>query len=590
MRPGNNKTQSGGGLRQADELNNRVAYALRLHQSGQIGNAEAAYRQVLAAKPGHPAAAHFLGLLLHQTGRDEEGLPLVSLSIRAEPRNADFLNNLGTIQRDIGNPVAAAESFRKALAARPEHPMARENLAAADLQVGRLESAEKLFREALIRSPFNVSARLGLAETLQEAGRADASLAVLREGLSMRPNDAELMRRLGTALLEKGDLAEAAATARQAIATDQNLAGAWFLLSQVKRQAEPDAELAELKARQERSPEGSPERMLLSFALGKLYDDLKEYDNAFDFFSKGNAIRRKAIAYDVQKTREQFAAMKAAFSAEFVAERRARQKKTLADDTPIFVVGMPRSGTTLVEQIIASHPDVRGGGELGILKGVVERRFPPLDGDDLAAALGRVPDKTFVEAGRDYVEALRSRFPGTGRVTDKMPGNFMLIGFIALTMPNAKIIHCVRDPADTGVSIWRNFFATHLGYAYDLGEIGHYITLYQRLMAHWHRVLPGRIYDIEYEALVADQEGETRRLLFHCGLDFDPACLDFHRTERPVHTASAAQVRSPISRSSIGIADRYGELLAPLRAALAGHAIATPPPTQSTAHTANSDQ
>jgi hypothetical protein len=171
-----------------------------------------------------------------------------------------------------------------------------------------------------------------------------------------------------------------------------------------------------------------------------------------------------------------------------------------------------------------------------------------------------------------------------------MPGNFLLIGIIALALPNAKIIHCVRDPADTAISIWRNYFTSHLGYAYDLAEIGHYHRLYQRLMAHWHAVLPGRIYDISYEALVTDQEGETRRLLAHCNLDFRPETLAFHRTERPVHTASAAQVRSPISRGSIGIADRYGALLEPLRAALSGQSIATAAMPDSTAQTPNIDQ
>lgn len=562
MRPGNNKAQSRVRPRQADELDNRVAHALRLHQSGQTGNAETAYRQVLAAKSGHAAAAHFLGLLLHQTGRGEEGLPLVSQSIRAEPRNPDFLNNLGTIQRDIGNPIAAAESFRKALAARPDHPMARENLASANLQLGHLESAEKLFREALIRSPFNLSARLGLAETLQEAGRVDASLAVLREGLSMRPKDAEIMRRIGAALLEKGDLGEAAAMARRAIATDPNHAGAWFLLSQVKRQAEPDAELAELKAHHKRSPEGSTERMHLSFALGKLCDDLKQYDEAFDFFGEGNAIRRKAIVYDVQKTREQFAAMKAAFSAEFVAERLDRRRKAHSDDTPIFVVGMPRSGTTLVEQIVASHPDVTGGGELRILMSVVDKRFPPLEGDDLPASLGKVPDKAFVEAGRDYVEALRRRFPGTKRVTDKMPGNFMLIGFLHLMLPEAKIIHCTRNAAATSLSIFKSYFRNdgHL-YGYELAELGEFHNLYSDVMDHWHKVLPGVVHDVRYEDFVADQEGQSRALMEYLELPWSEEVLAFEKADRPVRTASAAQVRQPIYGSSVDLWKRYGDRL-----------------------------
>ena len=187
-----------------------------------------------------------------------------------------------------------------------------------------------------------------------------------------------------------------------------------------------------------------------------------------------------------------------------------------------------------------------------------------------ATMLGGMSDADFTRLGARYVETLRG-FSATARhITDKMPGNFMLIGMIKLMLPNARVIHCVRDAADTGISIYRNFFSTNLGYAYDLSEIGHYHRLYQSLMAHWNTVLPGFVSDISYEALVADQEGETRRLLDLCGLDFQPECLEFFRTERPVHTASAAQVRKPISAASVGIARRYGEAILPLEKALSG--------------------
>ena len=373
------------------------------------------------------------------------------------------------------------------------------------------------------------------------------------------------MRRIGAALLEKGDLGEAAATARLAIAADPNHAGAWFLLSQVKRQAEPDAELAELKKHQQASSPGSPERMHLSFALGKLSDDLKEYDDAFDFYSEGNAIRRKAIVYDAHKTRQQFAEMKAAFNADFIAARAERRRNAVADDTPIFVVGMPRSGTTLVEQIIASHPDVIGGGELRILRDTVAQRFPLMDGSDLPASIARMPDKTFIEAGRQYVEALHRRFPGARHVTDKMPGNFMLIGFLHLMLPEAKIIHCRRNAAATCLSIFKSYFRDdgHL-YGYNLAELGEFHNLYRDLMEYWHEVLPGVVHDVRYEDFVADQEGQSRALMDYIGLPWSEKVLAFQETNRPIRTASAAQVRQPMYKSSVDLWKLYGDRLKPL--------------------------
>jgi hypothetical protein len=202
---------------------------------------------------------------------------------------------------------------------------------------------------------------------------------------------------------------------------------------------------------------------------------------------------------------------------------------------------------------------------LRILKGVVERRFPPLDGDDLAAALGRVPDKAFVEAGRDYVEALRSRFPGARRVTDKMPGNFMLIGFLHLMLPEAKIVHCTRDAAATCLSIFKSYFRNdgHL-YGYDLAELGEFHNLYSDLMDHWHKVLPGVVHDVRYEDFVADQEGQSRALIEHLGLPWNEKVLAFQEADRPIRTASAAQVRQPMYRSSVDLWKRYGDRLKPL--------------------------
>ncbi|WP_292575669.1 sulfotransferase family protein, partial [Mesorhizobium sp.] len=417
-------------------------------------------------------------------------------------------------------------------------------------------------RGTIGRNPFHVRARIGLAETLQEAGRLDEAIKLFRESLSIRPKDAELLYGLGVAMMEKGKLDEAADLARQAVAVVPGMAKAWLLLTQVKRQTERDKELAGMEAEHAKAPQGSLARMQLSFGLGKVNDDLKDYGRAFDYFAEGNAIRRQGIDYDPVRTRGEFEAMKAAFDKTFFEKHRTSD---ISADTPIFVVGMPRSGTTLVEQIIASHPQVYGAGELNILKTAVGKQFPMSMPGGFPAGIADTPDKAFAEAGQAYLDMLHSRYPGYRHVTDKMPGNFMLVGFLHMMLPKAKIVNCARDAAATCLSIFKvHFRGDSHRYGYDLGELADFHNLYTDIMAHWHKVLPGVVHDVRYEDFVADQEGQTRALMAHLGLPWDDKVLSFHETDRPVRTASAAQVRQPMYQGSVDLWKRYGDRLKPL--------------------------
>ncbi|RRH95648.1 sulfotransferase family protein [Mesorhizobium tamadayense] len=536
--------------------------ALQLHQAGRRQDAEALYRQVLGQQPNHAAALHFLGLLLHQTGRSEEGLDLIEQSVTLQPGNADFLNNMGTVMRDLGRVAAAVDFFRGAVEIRPDQLAARDNLGSSLKQLGQFEGAEEIYRGTIGRNPFHVRARIGLAETLQEAGRLDEAIALFRESLSIRPKDAELLYGLGVAMMEKGKLPEAADLARQAVAIAPAMAKAWLLLTQVKRQSERDSELAGMEAEHAKAPRDSLARMQLSFGLGKANDDLKDYGRAFDYFAEGNAIRRKGIDYDPARTRGEFEAMKAVFDKAFFEKHRPSD---IADDTPIFVVGMPRSGTTLVEQIIASHPQVFGAGELSILKTAVGKQFPMSMPGGFPWGIADMPDKAFAEAGQAYLDMLHTRYPGLRHVTDKMPGNFLLVGFLHMMLPKAKIVHCARDAAATCLSIFKvHFRGDSHRYGYDLGELADFHNLYADIMAHWHKVLPGVVHDVRYEDFVADQEGQTRALMAHLGLPWDDKVLSFHETDRPVRTASAAQVRQPMYQGSVDLWKRYGERLKPL--------------------------
>jgi hypothetical protein len=310
------------------------------------------------------------------------------------------------------------------------------------------------------------------------------------------------------------------------------------------------------------------DRVHLDFALAKALADLKEHRRSFEHLLRGNAGKRATIPYDEAAAMALFDRIEATFTPELIAAQSG-----LGDPSgvPIFVLGMPRSGTTLVEQILASHPLVHGAGELKTFNDVVDTVRGP-DGavapfPEFVPALEAAPIRMI---GAHYLAQIQALAPKASHITDKMPSNYYFAGLIHLALPNARIIHTMRDPVDTCISCFSKLFTAEQNHTYDLGELGRYYRRYQELMTHWRRVLPaGRILDVRYEDVVADLEGQARHMIAHCGLEWDPRCLAFHATERPVRTASATQVRRPIYRSAIGRWRVYEEFLAPLLRELA---------------------
>jgi hypothetical protein len=306
------------------------------------------------------------------------------------------------------------------------------------------------------------------------------------------------------------------------------------------------------------------EQIDLHFALGKAYADLGADTQSFRHLLEGNALMRRRIPYDEAKALDWLARMRRVFTSELM-----REKEGLGDPSavPIFILGMPRSGTTLIEQILASHPKVFGGGELRDMSAVADT-IHGANGTAVPEAIPDMSGERLRQSGADYVRRIRRRAPESERITDKMPGNFALAGLIHLALPNARIIHACRDLRDTAFSCFSLLFARGYGFSYDLAELGSYCRAYQELMTHWHRVMPGAILDVHYEQVVDNLEQEARRIIDYCGLPWNEACLDFHQTERSVRTASAAQVRQPIYHSSIGRWRRHEIRLRPLLQAL----------------------
>lgn len=314
-----------------------------------------------------------------------------------------------------------------------------------------------------------------------------------------------------------------------------------------------------------RSPNASrPDRVLLGYALGKVFDDLGKYDKAFDHLHNAKQLQRQSFEYSFEKQKAFFERHRKGLDRAFLSHC---EDHVVTDPTAIFVLGMPRSGTSLVEQILASHPRVYGAGEVEysrlIVDAVEKKTQKPFPID-----IGTVSPEVLRVAGRAYVEKLRFNAGGAERVVDKLPHNFLRVGLFAAVMPNARIILCDRNPLDNCLSIYQHVFDSAHAYSSDLEELGRYYRLYQDLMDWWEQILPGRICRVNYEELVRDTENQVRRLLAYCELPFDENCLSFHKTRRPVKTPSAAQVRKPVYQGSIDRWKNYEKHLEPLRTAL----------------------
>ena len=449
--------------------------------------------------------------MAHARGDLTEAARLYRLVLQAEGERFEALHNLGHVLVQQGLPSEAVGYFNRALAQRPSAAETHNMLGAALRQLGRPEEAVAHYEQALALRPAYPQARHDLGRTLHALGRTDAARRSLEAAVALAPRRGEYYRSL----------------------------------SEVMRFAAGDPHLAAMEqlAANPASMDAS-DRVELHFALGKAYADLGRDEASFEQFQAGCRAMRRHVSYDEAGTLTMFTRMAAVFTPQLM---RAKARLGHPSDAPIFILGMPRSGSTLVEQILASHPDVAGGGELAAFR------------DTVAASLREPGDVAGMGAealqalGARYLQAAALAQAGSPRFTDKMPANFLFLGLIRLALPNARIIHTVRDPVDTCLSCFTTLFADGQAYSYDLGELGRHYRAYQALMDHWRRVMPpGAILEVRYEDVVADLEGQTRRMLDFCGLDWNPACLDFPGAERAVWTASAAQVRQPLYRSSVG--------------------------------------
>lgn len=533
-------------------------------------------------------ACYQRGNELFNAGRMQEAADSYQQALGIEPLRAATHYNLANALSRLGRTDEALDAYERALELRPQYPRALNNLGSALHRLGRLEEAIRAYRKALALEPDEADACNNLANALKDIGSLDEALSLYDRAISLSRGGGDravskgipgggdrLLANKALLLMQMGDTVGASEAARAALAANPDSVPAWHIQSLLKTFTRDDPDLATLERLLARADElGMPveERIRLHMTLGKAWLDAGEDERAFACLHEGNRLKRAMVHYDARLTGERITALANTFTRELL-QRFSGTSAGDPSEAPVFVVGMPRSGTSLVEQILASHPDVHGAGELGVLRQLVPG-VSALESDvcppRYPEALARYSPADLARLGVEYVGRVCDPYPHKKRVVDKMPVNFLYAGLIHLILPNARIIHCCRDPVDTCLSCYMRTFTGDVGFSYDLSELGEYYRHYSSLMNHWRTLLPAeRFLEVRYEDIVSNLEGEARRMVEFCGLPWDAACLSFHRTDRVVRTASATEVRRPIYRTSIGRWRPYARHLEPLLTALA---------------------
>lgn len=515
-------------MKKEQAIKQALTQAVALQRAGDFVKAEMVLNTILSHYPKNADAYNLLGTLYHQTNRNQIAIPLIEKAIKLNGKRSYFYNNLGNAYKEMGENNKAALAFKRALKIKPD----------------------------------SVSARSNLGNIYVILGDADRGIREQKKTLKIQPDYHIGHFNLGNAYLEKGMKDEAITCFRRTIELDPTYAKAYRNIVDSRKIKTVDHDIRALEAllHSDKVVNVSDREQLL-FGAAKAYDDLKDTETSWKYLKEGNDLHRSTFEYKVEDDLTVMDGLRRTITDKFIAEN---QLKTTANISPIFILGMPRSGTSLIEQILASHPEIYGAGELYFFEQLVYHKIKKGTHAKFEDVLPKLNSSDFEELAKHYMSQLKTLPTKSKLITDKMPRNFLYVGLIKTLFPNAKIIHCCRQAEDSCLSIYKKIFVGRQYFAYDLDELGQYYNGYLDLMAHWHKILPGEILDIHYEDVIADTEGKTHQLLDWCGVEWDDACLDFHKTQRVVRTASSAQVRQPIYKSSVAAWKQYEEQLAPL--------------------------
>lgn len=538
---------------------NNLASILR--KRGDEAGAEIQLRRILETDPDHAEAAGNLATLLLDCERPREAIPVLGRQIKKTPLNAELHRSIGRAFLQIDDLNRAELAFNKAIELKPD---------LAEAMLGLTEVYQKKNHPALALEQARKAADLapGMAYAFQQMGHCEADLGNvaqafkhLERALAINPDFTPALLSRGYLHMENGDMDMAKVDFGRVAVLKPGSIDALFSAVRIDKINPDDPRIAQLEAlAADAAGYLKPKAIAVHYSLAKCYEDTKRHDDSFQQYEIGGRLKRSMVTYDADAHDRKVDSLIALYDHDMIAKLRQSANHSVQ---PIFVLGMPRSGTTLTESIIANHPMVFGAGELHHM-----HRLFPIENEAAVARLADLlggPAEPISQAITSYVERLDTHAPGSPRITDKMPANFLMLGLIHALLPNARIVHVARDAVDTCVSCFTRLFERSQYHTYDQTELGRYYNAYSRIMAHWEHVLPkNSFHTVHYEALVDDPETESRALLNHCGLEWDEACLSFHTAKRRVRTASVTQVRNPVYLSSVQKWRQYESHLGPL--------------------------